>query len=33
MYKKGLRKLKNRFTRARREWRTGKLLRAGDGPQ
>jgi MoaA/NifB/PqqE/SkfB family radical SAM enzyme len=31
MYKKGLRKLKNRVTRARREWRTGKLLRAGDG--
>jgi MoaA/NifB/PqqE/SkfB family radical SAM enzyme len=31
MYKRGLRKLKNRVTRARREWRTGKLLRAGDG--
>jgi MoaA/NifB/PqqE/SkfB family radical SAM enzyme len=31
MYKKSLRKLRNRVSRARREWRTGKLLRAGDG--
>jgi MoaA/NifB/PqqE/SkfB family radical SAM enzyme len=29
--KSRLRKLKNRLTRARRDWRTTKLLRAGDG--
>ncbi|MGH9321634.1 MAG: radical SAM protein [Vicinamibacteria bacterium] len=31
MYKKGLRKLKNRFTRAQRDRRTRKLLARGDG--
>ena len=31
MYRHGLRKLKNRFTRARRDWQTKKFVQQGDG--
>ena len=31
MYRDGLRKLKNRFTRTRRDWQTKKLVQQGDG--
>lgn len=31
MYKKGLRKVKNRITRARRDWQTRKFVEKGDG--
>ncbi len=31
MYKKGLRKIKNRITRARRDWQTKRFVERGDG--
>jgi Fe-coproporphyrin III synthase len=31
MYKKGLRKIRNRLTRARRDWQTKKFVERGDG--